>query len=357
MSAMTPAWESNTTPAEVASVLRRCGRVICVTHARPDGDAAGSSLAICRALRHVGVDAQPRYIGPEARWLAQLAGDMKFRVDAPGVQVPLTRPDELPDMVVVTDTGSWTQLAEVTDWLKPLGDRTVVIDHHLHGNSEVAKWRLIDTSAAATTQVLAPVCAALLSCEVRSLPRDVAEALYLGLATDTQWFRLSNVTPATLRLAADLLDAGVNHTSLYEMIEQRDSPSRWRLAGRALSSLELHVDGQVAVMQLSLRDFAEAGADRNDTGGFADMVQHIETVRISVILTESETRPGEPPMVKVSMRSKPGPDAVDVNALTRSIGGGGHARAAGAKMVGCNLVEARRRLLELLVNLPAKNHT
>jgi hypothetical protein len=85
---------------------------------------------------------------------------------------------------------------------------------------------------------------------------------------------------------------GVNHTRLYEMIEQRDVASRWKLLGRALSSLELHDNGRVALMQLSLRDFADCGADRNDTSGFADMVLHIETVRVAAVVSEAETAPG-----------------------------------------------------------------
>jgi phosphoesterase RecJ-like protein len=353
----TAAWDCNTTPAELAGVLKGAKRVVCLTHSRPDGDAAGSTLAGCRALRHIGIDARACYVGPAPRWLPEMAGDTPYTVVPPGTPARATPVGEEPDVVLVTDTGTWTQLAEFADWLRPLRDRTIVADHHLHGDPDVARWRLVRTTDAASTQVIAPLCAAVLERPANRLPRDVADALYLGLATDTQWFRLSNVSPPTLRLAADLLECGVDHTRLYEMIEQQDTPGRWRLLGRALSSLELHADGAVAFMRLTLDDFAQAGADRNDTGGFADMVQHIGTVRVAVILTESDTRPGEPPTTKVSMRSKPGPDAIDVNALTRALGGGGHARAAGAKMVGVGLDEAKRRVLALLTAPRANNQS
>lgn len=348
MSAWTPAWESNATTAEIAGVLRGARRALCLTHSRPDGDAVGSTMAMCRAMRRAGVDASVCYVGPAPRWLPQMAGDAPFRVVEPGKPADPTPDGALPDVVVVTDTGSWTQLAEVSDWLRPLREKTLVLDHHLHGDGEVARWRLIRTTDAASTQVSAPVCAELLGVAPNRLPKDVAQALYLGLATDTQWFRLSNVSPATLRLAADLIEAGADHTWLYQTIEQQDSAARYRLLGHALSSLEMHCGGQVALMRLTLKDFADAGADRNDTGGFADMVQHIGSVRVAGVLTEGETRPGEPALTKVSLRSKPGPDAVDVNALTRALGGGGHARAAGAKMPGVTLAQAEARLLELL---------
>lgn len=347
MSEWTPAWETNATAEELAAIMRSAKRVTCLTHGKPDGDAAGSTLAIARSMRQAGVDARICYVGPAPRWLAEVAGGTPFEVATPGVQARPSHDGE-PDLIVITDTGSWTQLADVREWLTGKRDRVIIMDHHLHGDGEIARWRYIQQRDAASTQVIAPVCEAILGVPAAKFPIDVATPLYLGLATDTQWFRLSNVTPPTMRLGADLLEAGVNHTGLYEIIEQRDTPGRWKLMGRALSSLELIDNGRVAMMHLTLKDFDESGADRNDTGGFADMVQHIESVRVAVVLTESDTAPGEPPVTKVSMRSKPGANAVDVNALTRKLGGGGHARAAGAKMIGVDIAEARRRVISLV---------
>jgi phosphoesterase RecJ-like protein len=329
--------------------------VVVLTHAKPDGDAAGSTLALCRALRHRGIDASVWYVGPLPRWLKELARDTPVRELVPGrplqpADPPTAGPLDAspPDAAVILDTGSWSQLAEVRPWLESSGVRRIVIDHHLHGDGNSGQLRLIRPTDASTAQVLEPVCTRLLGCEAGSLPVDVAEPLYLGTATDTGWFRLSNVKPATLEHAAALLRAGVDHTRLYEIIEQRDSAGRWRLLGRALSSLELHDSRRIALMQLTLRDFQLAGADRNDTSGFADMLLTIETVRVAAVISEGEVGPGEPPMTKVSMRSKPGADAVDVNAATIKLGGGGHARAAGVKMPGVTMAEARRRVLEAL---------
>lgn len=346
MSNATATWESNTSVEEAVALLRDGGakRAVCLTHAKPDGDAAGSTLAIARSLRRIGVDARVSYVGPAPRWLAGFAGETPIEVVGSGRAFEPGGGE--PDLVVVSDTGSWSQLAEASEWLRGRRDRTIVFDHHLHGDGEVGARRVISKDAAATTQVIAPVCAGVLGVEVEGLPLEVASALYMGLATDTQWFRLSNVAPATLRLAADLMQAGVDHTAMYEMIEQQDAASRWMLLGRALSSLELHAGGRVAMMRLTLADFAECGADRNDTGGFADMVLHVASVRVSMVLTEAGGAEG--PVTKVSMRSKPGADAIDVNALTRQLGGGGHARAAGAKMTGVTMEEARRRVLGLL---------
>ncbi|MBC7773214.1 MAG: DHH family phosphoesterase [Pyrinomonadaceae bacterium] len=342
-------WETTTSVQDIVSRLRAARRVVLLTHAKPDGDAAGSTLALARTLGHIGVSARPWYIGPVPRWLTEIAGQTPIEVVEQGARADGGRtPEEDPDAVVILDTGSWSQLTEMRDWLVPRFAQAIVIDHHLHGDADVAGTKFLGKGEASTTQVLALICCGLLGCTADKLPTDVAEAIYLGMATDTQWFRLSNVSSKTLRLAGDLLDAGVIHTRLYEIIEQRDVASRWKLLGRALSTLELHHHGAVAIMRLTLKDFADCGADRNDTSGFADMVQSVATVQVSVVITEAEIAPGELPTTKISMRSRPGPDAVDVNKATKSLGGGGHARAAGAKMVGVTMDQARTRVLEVL---------
>lgn len=342
-------WETNTSARDVATRLRAARNVVLLTHSKPDGDAAGSTLALARTLTHVGVSAMTWYVGPVPRWLNEIAGATPFEVVDPNAKMNTTAaPGMDADAVVILDTGSWSQLMEMRDWLLPRFDQTIVIDHHLHGDADSAATKFLGKGEASTTQVLAPICCGLLDCTPDKLPTDVASAIYLGMATDTQWFRLSNVSSKTLRLAGDLLDAGVVHTRLYEIIEQRDVPSRWKLLGRALSSLELHHNGTVALMRLTLKDFADCGADRNDTSGFADMVQSIASVQVSVVITEAETVPGDPPTTKISMRSRPGPSAIDVNKATMALGGGGHARAAGAKMVGVTMDQARTRVLEIL---------
>jgi bifunctional oligoribonuclease and PAP phosphatase NrnA len=349
---VTGKWESTATAGELAGVMRQARRAVVVTHAKPDGDAAGSTLAVARTLQRLRVDTEVWYVGPSPRWLAEFADPTPVRLFEPGK--PCTPADgrdwdnPTPDLVVIVDTGSWSQLAELRPWLAERTRQTVVIDHHVQGDAEVSPRRLIRTSAASCTEVLGPVCCALLERgSAAGLPEDVAEALYLGLATDTGWFRYASVRPPTLRLAADLLEAGVNHTRLFRMIEQQDSAPRWKLLGRSLSSLELFAGGTVAVQSLSAKDFAECHAEQGDTGGFADMVLAVESVRVSCVLTEVHSRPGEASATKISCRSKPGENAVDVNAALKTLGGGGHVLAAGAK-VAMALPEAKAAALKAL---------
>lgn len=325
-------WASTVSAERLADDLRAAQSVHVTTHSKPDGDALGSSLALARAIGHAkrGAAARITVAGPTPRWMPLIVGATP--VTALRAQESTVLEGEL---VAVVDTGSWSQLSDVRSALQGRSRSTVIVDHHLQGDPDIAERRVVDARAASTTQVLAPICARL--CGVDSpakLPLDVAEPLYLGLATDTGWLRYSSVTPATLRLAADLIEAGVDHTKLYRMIEQQDVVNRWRLMGRALSGLTMHSvreKDDAALMVLTLADFAATGAGSEDTSGFADMLLTVATVQVAGVLCETAPMPGEPPLTKVSLRSKPGDRPVDVNSVCRRLSGGGHARAAGAK--------------------------
>ena len=337
-------YTSNTDIPAAAAWLAQADSVVVTTHFKPDGDAIGSSLALARALsaRDPSTRVEVWYAGVLPDFLKEIAGETPFRhVDS----APPTDADT-PDAVVVVDTGAWSQLASVEGFLRGKAERTLIIDHHLSGDEDVADRRVIDPGSAAAAQIVAALAAELLGTTPAKLPEPVATPLYLGLATDTGWFRYSNVTPAVFRLVADLVEAGVEHTNLFRVVEQRDRPGRLRLYGRALNSLELHDGDRVALMLLTEEDFRQAGAKPGDTGGFADRLLAIESVKVAIVLNESHDHEGKT-ITMLSLRSKPGADAVDVNVVASRLGGGGHARAAGARQTG-SLAETRAAVLEAL---------
>ena len=338
-------WTANTDTAGAARWLADRAFVVVTTHTKPDGDAVGSTLALARTLRSLGKRAEVWYLGPLPLWLAEVALETPVRsIEREGLPA-----DSNPDGVVLLDTGSWSQFDGLREWLGVRADRTLVIDHHLHGDGDIAALRLLDVRAAAACQPVAEVCRHVLGLPSASrLPPDVATPLYLGLATDTGWFRYSNVSSSVMRLAADLIEAGADHVDLFRIVEQQDEPGRFRLLAAALSSLEFHADDRIALMSLTMDDFHRAEADRTDSGGFADKVLAVRTVVVAAVLTEvSDGTQGKPPLTKISLRSKDGPNAIDVNELSRALGGGGHARAAGAR-VAAPLAETRSRLLDAL---------
>lgn len=338
-------WRSTTSLLELSHWLRDCRRIVVLTHQKPDGDAVGSTLALVRALNLSNPFGQtPRaeawYAGPFPPWLDDVRGQTPvFRLDDKAHP-----PEHIdPEAVVILDTGSWTQLEPFADWIRKRLDTTAIIDHHVQGDADVAQLRVIDTTSAAACQPVAELCRHILGVpSLAKLPPDVATPLYLGLATDTGWFRHSNVDKRVMTTAGELIDAGAENVRLYQLVEQRESPGRLRLLARALASLELvpldNKGRHIAVMSLSNRDFADAGAEPGESGGFVDFGQSIPTVQVTVLLTDvtSTNSTGTKTLTKVSMRSKPPPFpggfAIDVNAAAQELGGGGHVRAAGARL-------------------------
>ena len=348
-------WATNTDLGSLAEWLKGQRAVVLLTHAKPDGDALGSTLALARTLNLLRGSsgaasvAECWYGGPTPEWARSVWGGSKVRVVEAGQPVPGALD---PSAVVVTDTGTWNQLDPFVDWLRPRREHTAVIDHHLHGDAEVGDRRIVETEAAAVCQPVARLCAELLGVgSPARLPVEVAEPLYMGLATDTGWFRHSNVSAAVMRMAGDLLEAGVNHARLYELIQMQERPSRLRLMARALASLELHPEKQAAFMTLTHQDFLDCGAAPGESGGFVDLPQSVASVRVAAVLTEAEVGHPDGPLAKVSMRSKAethdGKEPVDVAAVCRALGGGGHARAAGVRLR-MTLEQAKAALLGAL---------
>lgn len=346
-------WTSTIDAQGIAKWINEQKSLLLLTHAKPDGDALGSTIAIARAINLArGTTgavsaAECWYAAPMPEWSKTIIGNTKARTIEDDQPIPGAFD---PEGIIITDTGTWSQLAPFAEFLKPRLDRTTIIDHHLQGDGEIATRRLLDTSAAAVVQPAAEICCHLLGLDDPSqLPTDIATALYVGLATDTGWFKHSNVDGRVMRLAGQLLDAGVNHTSLFAMLYQRDRATRFKLMARALESMQLIHDKHAAIMTLSLQDFKDTNAAPGESGGFVDLPQSVASIRVVAILTEQKDSDGV--FTKVSLRSKPdewdGKPPVDVNQVCNTLGGGGHARAAGCK-IRLPLEQATLKLIEAL---------
>jgi len=347
------AWSTNTTLADISRTLR-ARRVVVMTHIRPDGDAIGSTLALTRALNLAKPDsAEAWYFGPQPLWFKDLAKGTPCKVLEHST-IPPPGSEAEPDAIAILDTGSWAQLEPGATWLKPRRDRICLVDHHMQGDPDVAARRFIDTTAAAAAQPVAELCRLILAkSRVAELPREIAEPLYLGMGTDTGWFKHSNVSPRVLRDAGELLEAGVDHSELFRVIEQQDRPARMILLGRALTTLKFDADASIASMILTKKDFDECKAAPGDASGFADYAQTVASVRVVVMLTEAERDAQGRPVTKISLRSKNTPDSPDVNKICNLFGGGGHVRASGAR-IQAEISEARRQVIAALIAARAR---
>lgn len=350
-------YRTNATPARLAERIRTARRLLVTTHQKPDGDALGSVLGIVRAARALGIAAEGWLVGPfEPNLLSLAAPTDLVLVDPKSPRLPPSAAEGEPDCIVIVDTGAWSQLEVLAPWLRERVERTIGIDHHARGD-RVAAERIVDVSAASATVLVAQVVEALGvsfasgAAGAWGAAGSIAEAIFLGLATDTGWFRFQNANPAAFALAARLLDAGVDKNRLVEIIENSHRPERLAIEARALAKVRLIAGGSIALTTLSLADFAETGATLEETSGVVNMPMAVGSVRAAALLIESEAPSAAGPgLVKISFRSKPARDGarfVDVNELAARFGGGGHVHAAGAR-IRASLDEAERRIVEAI---------
>ncbi len=339
----TEQYASNASYADLASRLNSAKRIALVSHYKADGDSIGSMLALARAMQAQGKEALVTLTGPVDEKLLMLVGETPYvRIDS----VDDAPEDDVFDLIVLVDTGAWSQLELVETWLRRNRDRVIGIDHHAHGD-DVALDRVVDANCAATAQMIVQLLD-VMNITITGGIESIGEALFLGLATATGWFRHSNAGAEVFSVAARLLDAGVDKIRLHQIIEESHRPQRLSLEARALASLTYAADQTVAIMSLELKDFTETGGLVEDLTGMVNLPLVVQRTQVSILLAQSEqTR------TKASFRSKSSinpldPDEfVDVNELARRFGGGGHVHAAGAKF-DMDVAEARKLILQVL---------
>ena len=303
--------------------LESCRRVLVTTHVRPDGDALGTTAALVLGMRAKGIEASVLLLSH----LPSKYGFVYTEHDVPWTDVEAGFGADFSldgyDALLVADTGTWSQLPGMQKYVEAFGGKRLVLDHHLT-QQDWATTKLVKTTAAAAGEITAE----LLERWGVALTPAMATCLFVALVSDTGWFQFSNTSPHTLRMAADLVEAGVDTDRVYQLLYQNERPERVMLQTRALASLQILAGDRLAIMTVRATDFAQTKAGVADTEAVINVPLQIKTVAASVLLTEPTT-PGGP--VRISFRSK---GAVDVAAFAQQFGGGGHARAAGAKYDG-----------------------
>lgn len=295
--------------------LLAANHVLITTHVRPDGDAIGTSFAMARALNQLGKKAVVQLLSPATPKYAWL-------IKNSGVELRPPEPFDLNgvDTMLVCDTGTWSQLPGVREPFEAFEGVTLVLDHH-QTQEAWGDLRLVDPHAGAAAELAADV--------IRqmgvTMDHAIAECLFVGIVSDTGWFQYSNCRPPTLRLAADLMETGIDTDSIYQRLMLSERDCKIRLHSRGTQSLKLLANNTVAMMTLGPADFADTCADAPDTEDLVNVPLRIGSVRVSALLSQS-TPDSE---VRVSLRSK---GQLDVAKFAEPFGGGGHSRAAGLRM-------------------------
>lgn len=317
----------------VRDAILAAERVTAICHENPDADTLGSALALRLALRRLGKPVEVVAADPVPPSLAGLPGAMEIR----------SRPSFDPDVAVVVDGPLARTGAIVThcaDWLER--SRIVNIDHHVSngGTGAVAAW--IEPDAAATCEMVARLVPAL----GVELDADIATALAAGVVGDTHTFSHPNVTPATLRVAADLVEAGAPLAALHRALYADKPFSHLALWGRILAGAQERHDGRIVHASMTLAMLDETGAPAVASEGFIDLLASTRLADVTIVFKEAGPREA-----RVSVRTSARADAV---AITSAFGGGGHARAAGCSLdepldiaVDAVLAESERELTRI----------
>lgn len=325
---------------QVIDTLSSCKRVLLTTHIRPDGDALGSTAALAMGLKAQGIDAEILLLSHLPTKYAFVYRDYSLVHHDAEAGWPAGLSLDAFDAFVSVDTGTWSQLPGLKEKVLAYKKPRVVIDHHLT-QEDWADVKLVVKEASAASEIVGEL---LTLWEVK-IDEKIATALYLGLVSDTGWFQYSNTRPYTLRLAALLIEAGVNTDRLYQLLYQNERKERIALQARALQGLELLQDGRLAVMRIGKSDFDETRANVPDTENLINLPLQIATVQVSILLTE----PRDFGPVRVSLRSK---GQIDVAKFAEQFGGGGHARASGLKVDG-DFKEAHDKVVAAMVKAMA----
>jgi phosphoesterase RecJ-like protein len=198
--------------------------------------------------------------------------------------------------------------------------RVVDIDHH-HDNSRFGTVNLIVADASSTAEIIRDVLAEL----GVALTPEIAEALYVGVVTDTGRFQYSNTTPKALRLAAELVDAGADVHGIFRHVYETVQFAKLKLLARALDNARLAGGGRLVISHLDRDDFTAAGAEEAYSEGIIDYLRAVEGSEMVALIREPPRDDG--PLHRISLRSSH--DEIDVSAIARAAQGGGHRQAAG----------------------------
>src|SRR3954454_12811806 len=296
----------------VADGIRAGDRFLLPTHENPDGDALGSLLAMHRILEALGKDSVMFLAAKEF----PLPVEYRF---LPLEEVFHEPPADIADRVVIfLDCGNIDRMP--ADFLQNGQNKVINVDHH-HDNTRFGAINLVDVDASCTAEIVYDL-AGLLGIE---LTLEMANALYVALVTDTGKFMYENTDSRSHRMAAGLIEAGVEVNDVYRRLYEHAPIEKLALLARALGNIQLLDDGRLAVTYISRDDYAATGASEALTEGVIDHLRTIDgTAAAAVVRDQSD---GGRKARKVSMRSTDG--HVAVSAIARVHGGGGHRRAAG----------------------------
>lgn len=305
----------------VAASLSRFPRFSLAYHVNPDGDCLGSVAALGLILERMGKEVIILDCGRvPAKY--QTLPLLSARIDPATVSSP--------GVLVALDCGDLLRTGPAA-YLASQAEQVINIDHHA-SNDGFGDLSWVDAKAAAVGEMIFSLARHL----GVVLDREIAIAIYTAIATDTGSFRYDNTTASTHAIVSELLGHGIPVNAIAQQVFDRRSLGATRLIGKVLSRMEVYLAGRVAVLTILLDDLSSGASEEDESDGMINLARNIGGVDLAILLRETPDQ-----AVKVGFRSS---EVIDVGALAKSFGGGGHARASGCTMAG-TVLEVKEQVL------------
>jgi phosphoesterase RecJ-like protein len=305
---------------QITAALLARRRFVISSHSRPDGDSIGSQLALAFALRALGKDVTVVNLDPAAHQFMVFPGVRDIRIAQ-------TVEDDF-DAAVIMECSDYarTGVSGLDRYF------TINIDHH-PGNTGYGQINWFDPAAAACAEMVFDVVQAL----GVGLSIEIATHIYIAILTDTGSFHFSNLSPRTFEICRQLLEAGIDPVRIARQVYDSASLGRLKLCGAIMTGMEVDASGRIAVLYVDRSMTKAAGATYDDTEGVINQPLTVKELQSVIFFKQTE---GDE--YRVSLRSK---GEVDVGAVAKAFGGGGHKNAAGCTVQG-NIDELRRTFVD-----------
>ncbi len=301
---------------EAAKSLSQNDDILVLMHKSPDGDAIGCAYGLCMALRKLGKKAMP-----------VCSDTVSEKYDYITSKLPIQSFEG--KYIVTVDLADTRLFGEKLEKYKDCVD--LCIDHH-GSNTGYARESVVDGASGACAQIVYKIIR-LMNVDI---DRDIANAIFTGICTDTGCFKYSNASAESYRMAAELIDEGAESTFINRIMFDTKSRARIEIECLALQTTEFYADGKIAVICITNEMRRQSGADDYDTEGISGIPRQIEGVKIGITVNERESG-----KFKISARSA---GDVDVSSLCAVFGGGGHKAAAGCVIEG-DLESAKKKIV------------
>lgn len=308
---------------ELYSVMNKYQNILIAGHRNPDGDSIGSCIALGTVLKKLGKNV--------TLYMKDLPNEFKI---LKGTYLFTNNIENAYDLVIVLDCADDYRV-EIKNQFKEAKE-TINIDHH-KDNPMFATYNYVDEASSSTAEIMFEF----FKENDLNLDKDIAEAIYVGIISDTGLFQNRNTTSKTMLYTSELMKYNINFNKIIGRLFFRKTYTELKLMGKAYDNAKLYHNDEIVISTLTKEEIAEQNAKSNETSGIISVLRQIEGVKLSCFIYEPI-----PKNVKVSFRCD---IPYDVCEIAKQIGGGGHVLAAGAIVKNKTIEEVKETVLELMI--------